>query len=395
MSWTQCFKKQNCTAAKDVNLANLASTPKIKVPMMVIQSFQRKVAAIKTPFEVIVELDTTADKGRIVVKNHVTGDATIEWAKAMENQQKAIASLQNGANSGRLILVKHELASFRPISDKFLRELEDVKQRVKNLKEGVKILEADSGDSGLKEDIASTRKELLEAAADGKEIFDRHEEWYLGSGRKGIAPILQKFKVDEKAISPKDAQELGKALHELSAAAGNVKKVWDVDVHAAVDALVVRLSNLESTATKERSAALADVRKNLAVEVQKIRILVDKVETELKLPSMLDLIKKMQDPNSDRAQTYKETPSALESQLGSNRVRLENIPKFVEHVTKQVSRLKKGIPLTFASDPELKTMAGELDKLVMQNNKNMAEGKLIIERCDVALRNFAKLAKLI
>ena len=75
-------------------------------------------------------------------------------------------------------------------------------------------------------------------------------------------------------------------------------------------------------------------------------------------------------------------------EIESNKTRLGNIPKYLEMISKQVSRLKKGIPSLVERDSEIAKMVVELNTLEQQNVRNMAAGKQLIEQCDLDLANF-------
>ena len=387
MSWTERYKKQGCAAAKDVNFTNIDSISKVKVPAMVISSFQKKVAAAKAPFDVYVEVDSAAGKGRIVVKKLPPSDVTLEWADRSGGGAEAAKGV---------IKVKAELTSLGITNNAYLKEILEVKEKVKGLKEEVKGVEetadyyAVSDVPAGKKVIGEKRDALTKASTKGKEIYGKHQDWYLNGPRKGIAPILKKFSIEEKDLNATDADTFAKALHAMSGAANQVKAVWDVDIRTATEALIVRLNNLESSISKGHSLALADIRKNLGVEVQKLVELVGKAETELKLEKTNNLMTQLKDPNSAAYKRLVLNPSNIKVEMESNKTRVAVIPKYIEMVTKSVSRLKKGIPAEFVKDPEIGKMFTQMDLLSNKNTKTLTEGKSLLEKCDMALANFGK-----
>jgi DNA repair exonuclease SbcCD ATPase subunit len=384
MSWTERYKKQNCTAAKDVNFGNIDSIAKVKVPAMVISSFQKKVGAAKAPFDVFVEVDNGAGKGRIVVKKVPPSDITIEWA------DRSGAGAETGKN---VMKVKAELTSLGITNNGYLQEILGAKERIKALKEDIKKLEGEAPQmekAAVAKSAEEMRKALTEAGAAGKEIFGKHNNWYLMGPRKGIAPILKQFGLDPKELNAGDADEFNKALHGMSANANQVKQVFDVDIKNAIEALIARVNNLEATFTKSQFGALIEVRKNLLVELQKVRELVGKGLAEMKLEKTESLMTDLGKPASSAYKRLKAGPQFIQSEMESNNTRLALIPKFLEAVPKQVSRLKKGIPPEHANDGQIQKAFSQLDGFVEENTKHLNEAKGKLEACNHALTEFAK-----
>lgn len=384
MSWTQRYKKQGCAAAKDVNFSNIATIAKLKVPMAAISTFTRKVASAKAPFDVFVEEDSSAGKGRIVVKKIPPADITIEW----EDRSGG------GAETAKSVLkVKAELSSLAITNNTYLKQILAEKEKVKNLKETIKGIEGAVANIPVEDAvqrIGEARNALQKVDADGKEVQGKHDGWYLAGPRGGINPILKKFGIDPKDLEQNDANAFAKALHEMSAAANEVRKVYDVDIHAAAAALITRLNNLESTITKSGRAALAEIRKTVADEVAKLRIQAEKNIVEMKVEKTQNLMNQLKDPNSQAYKRLKANPSTIKVEMESNKVRVNNIPKFLELVNKQASRVKKGVPPEFARDFMIAKQFEDLDKLAEQNTKALNDARNLLAQCDQDLTEFAK-----
>jgi hypothetical protein len=367
-----------------VNFSNIATIAKLKVPPMAISSFQKKVATAKAPFDVFVEEDSTAGKGRIVVKKIPPSDITIEW----EDRSGGGADLVKN-----VLKVKAELASLTITNNTYLKQILAEKEKVKNLKEVIKGIEGAVPNAQVEEivkRIGEARSELQKVDAAGKEVQGKHDGWYLNGPRGGINPILKKFGIDPKDLEQNDANAFAKALHEMSAAANEVRKVYDVDIHNAAAALITRLDNLESTVTKSGRAALAEIRKSLADEVAKLRIQAEKNIVEMKVEKTQNLMDQLKDANSVAYKRLKANPSTIKVEMESNKVRINNIPKFLDLVNKQASRIKKGVPSEFARDFMIAKQFEEMDKLSQQNTKALSDARLLLEQCDRDLTEFAK-----
>jgi hypothetical protein len=384
MSWSERYKKQGIKKAKEVNFSNIASIAKLTVPPTAVSTFEKKVAAATQPFDVIVEEDSAAGKGRIVVKKVTPADIIIEFEVRTGAAPDAAKNLMK---------VKTELTSLAMTNSNYLKKLNAVKDSVKKLKEELKGLESVGPMADpllLKNDLNSLRQQLTQADAAGKAIQTEHNSWYLNGPRSGIAPILTKFGVDAKTVSAADADLFGKAVHAMSAEANEVRKVYDVDVANATEALLARISNLEAVTTKGHGDALKSVRTTLAAEVEKVKEMVDKSFFELKLVKTQELMAQMKDPNSQAYKRFVAFPNSIQAEKESNKTRLGNIPKYLETVTKQVSRLKKGVPEFYAGDVEVRKLIATLDGLEERNIKSLAEGKATIEKCDRELDQFGK-----
>jgi hypothetical protein len=384
MGWTQRYKKVGCTAGKEVNFANIATIAKVKVPPMMVGAFMKKVGAAKAPFDVFVEVDDAAGKGRILVKKIPPGDIAIEWADRSGPDGDAVKNL---------LKVKAELTSLNNTNATYLKSILAEKEKVKALKEGIKAIEGEVGKKPMTETALAIQKvsdQIAAVAVAGKQVQEKHNGWYLSGPRDGIAPILKKFGVDAKSLQPADSDALAKALHQMSADANQVRAVYDVDIRTATDALLLRLKNLQTTLAKGNTAALGEIRKTLAAEVEKVREQMTKGENEMKLAKTEELMRQLKDPASVAYKRLKANPSTVKAEMESNKVRTGNIPKYLDLVSKGASRLKKGIPGQFLGDPEIVKMFAELDKIEAQNSKVLAAGKAMLLNCDQELIAFGK-----
>lgn len=390
MGYVKRYSKEGCTVAKDVDFGKVKTVAKIPVPVMVISSFQKKVAAADKPFDVLIEVDSEANKARMVIKKLASGSVTIDWEdrSAPETQgDKGVAK------------VKASLAFMKGKNDGYLTKMNAIKAEVKDTKGDIKDIEAfvgmaQSGNLGTitRKDIeamiwkiGNLRERATKIAARGADLKKEHDGWYLEGPRKGIAPILKQAGVDPSKLDKTDADAFAKALHDMSQDANKVKAVYDVDVRTATDAFVVRLTNLEALVKKSVQDALATAVQNLGPEVEKLRTYVGKALVETKLEKTKNLMDDLEKPSSSAYQRLKSQPQFLGAERESNKTRLENIPKFLEQVSKQVSRLKKTVPAAFQNDPAVLKQFQELDALEKLNNANMKMAETAIKEADVKL----------
>jgi hypothetical protein len=373
MGYTNRYKKDGCTSHKDVDFGKIQTIALVTVPIMVKSSFQQKLAAAekaKKSFDVTVDVDTAAGKARIVVKKAEPSDIVIEWTDRTGKKADAKKAV---------LKVKAALTSFAITNNQWVTEITKVKQKVGIIKDEIKVIEATaasgSGDAiALVKRIRTAEEGLKSACTEGQKLFRDHDTWYLNGPRKGVAPLLKAQNAEEKDLEKADAEELSKALHAMSVIAGQVKTIRDNDILLAAGALV-------------------EVRKNVAAEAVKIKELVGKAFAEIKAEKSQNLMDSLKDPNSAPYKRLASNPKFIATEVESNKVRLGIIPKYIEMVTKQCVRTMKGVPQEMIMDPQIVTLAKQLDELDKENKRNMASAKQVLENCNKALDLFAKSLK--
>jgi hypothetical protein len=392
MGYTNRYKKDGCTSHKDVDFGKIQTIALVTVPIMVKSSFQQKLAAAekaKKSFDVTVDVDTAAGKARIVVKKAEPSDIVIEWTDRTGKKADAKKAV---------LKVKAALTSFAITNNQWVTEITKVKQKVGIIKDEIKVIEATaasgSGDAiALVKRIRTAEEGLKSACTEGQKLFRDHDTWYLNGPRKGVAPLLKAQNAEEKDLEKADAEELSKALHAMSVIAGQVKTIRDNDILLAAQALEARLKNIEARLTKSTQGALVEVRKNVAAEAVKIKELVGKAFAEIKAEKSQNLMDSLKDPNSAPYKRLASNPKFIATEVESNKVRLGIIPKYIEMVTKQCVRTMKGVPQEMIMDPQIVTLAKQLDELDKENKRNMASAKQVLENCNKALDLFAKSLK--
>jgi len=135
---------------------------------------------------------------------------------------------------------------------------------------------------------------------------------------------------------------------------------------------------------------LGEIRKTLSDEVAKVRDQATKGENELKLAKTEELMRQLKDPTSVAYKRLKAVPTTIKAEMESNKVRMGNIPKYLELVSKNVSRLKKGVPVQFQQDPEIVKLFRELDTIEAGNTRTLQAGKATLLKCDQELIAFGR-----
>lgn len=381
MPWVERFKKTGCASGKDINYGKIKDLAKVVVPTMIVSQVNQKVAAAKAPFDVHLEVDDAADKCRLVIKKVPPSEIKIEWVDKSgpsPDQKKAVSK------------VKTELTSFGIANTGYLTKIAAEKEKVKGAKEAIKTLEGNvpTDPAAFQTRLAAIRKTLNDAIADGLTIRTAHNNWYLGGPRDGVNPILTKFGLKPADLDDAETQAFAKAVHEMSVKANEVKKVYEVDVKAAAEALLARLSNFESTVTKGAAAALADVITNLTKEIATIKAAVDKGINEMKLPKTEKLTADLAIANSDAAKRLAANRQFIQAEMESNKTRLGLIPKYLELVEKQANRLIKGVPAQFQMNPKIMQLTVQMGDLVQLNQTQLNDAATKIRACDQALTQF-------
>ena len=390
MAYTNRFQKKGCKAVKDIDFKKISSLAKVTVPTMVVSSFQKQVAPLikaNQPFDVTVDVDVEAGKARLIVKNGSSKDIKLEWTE----RTGAKADAAKG-----LIKVKAQLSSFAITNKTYLKKIVAVQQEVKKVKDEIKQIEASlptgfvdtRTGQALAKKISAARDALTDVRLKGSNIFDEHTKWYLSGPRRGVSPLLKANNIEEQDLDKSDAEALLKELHGMSVAAGEVKKIYDINIDKAVDALLTRLSNIEAMATKSSSAALTEIIKNLTGEVAKIRQFSSRAMSELKIEKTTNLMNELKDDKSRGYQRFATNPKFIATEVESNNTRIGLIPKYRDGLTKQCVRIMKGLPMSAIKDERVRTLARELEAIDKANKDKLGEALKTLEACNKALAIF-------
>jgi hypothetical protein len=381
MPFVNRYSKKGCSSVKDIDWKKIAANCKIEVPIMIVSSVQKQLAKAKGEFDVALDQDDGAGKARIVLSKVGPKDIVVDWAVGASRE------MAKGVSK-----VRTELGLFANTNKTYLEKIEAVKVRVKEAKESVKYAESRIGSGQVPERVKNDLNQMMDGLkdqlgtilSDGRKLFREHQEWYLNGPRKGVAPLMKKEGLEMDKLDPVVAKEFASALSSMSDAANAVKKVWDVDIEPVVPVLTSRLDNLASKLNKGHSSALSDIETEAGKEVEALRTLVGKLFAETKAEKSINLADSIVKKGSHHARLVKD-PKLIDVEMLSNKTRLATIPKFLELVKKQASRIEKSIPSDFRAEGKLPGLIKELKKLVDDNTENMRKGKEAIDKADKAL----------
>jgi hypothetical protein len=362
-----------------VDFTKILSIAKIKVPIMVTSAFGKKVAGAAKPFDVTIDVDPDNGKSRLVIKKLSSGDATIDWVDPTV-----------GANQGGVLKVKAAITSWNITKETYAKQLEAVVAKINAQKVLLKALEANPADPTGVIKIANMKDALQKAAEEGKDIFTKFDSWYLAGPRKGTGPLMVANKVDETKLDKSDKDHFTKAVMEISQAGNEVKNTWTVGIDGAVKALVVRLDNLNSTITKSRGAAVADIRKNFAAEIEALKVEASRMLVSLKLDHSVQQGVEFAAKKGDSFDRLKDHPNLISATIEGNNTRLKTAETSLAQVEKTASRLVKGIPEMFQRDGELIKLNQQLIQLVNSQKKAIAEAKVALAHANGILDNYLK-----
>jgi hypothetical protein len=379
LGYTQRYKKEGCTTAKDVDFAKILSVAKLKVPLMVTSAFGKKVAGAAKPFDVTIEVDSDNGKSRIVIKKLASGEAVIDWT------DPTVAT-----NQGGVLKVRAAITSWNITKETYVRELAAVVAKINVQKGLLKALESNPGDPTIAIKIASIKDELEKAAVEGKAIFDKFDTWYLAGPRKGTAPLLVANKVDETKLDKADKDHFTTAVMDISQSGNEVKNTWTVGIAGAAKTLLVRLDNLHSQVTKTRTAAVVDIRRNFATEIEALKVEAARMLVSLKLDHSVAQGEEFAARKGDSFNRLKDHPNLISATIEGNNTRLKTAETSLAQVEKTASRLVKGIPEAFQRDGEIIKLNQQLIKLVNDQKKAIADAKVALGKANTILGNFLR-----
>jgi hypothetical protein len=289
----------------------------------------------------------------------------------------------------RVSKVKWTLEEFSDTNLRFLKAINAEKEKAKALKEMVKKVEAAGAgthDQGtLRNQIQETRAVLAKAAAESARVFREHTEWYLQGPRKGIAPLLKASGLKEEELEKSDREAFVAPLHEMSLAANEVVRIYKTDIEAAIHTLNLRLDTLESQITKSHEEALEDVRRNIAAEIERLKVVVENALAEMNIDNAHKVAGQFRAKKGGVYDRWLTLPKAIAGEIESQKNRLNGIPGKLENVDKQVSRLVKSVPANFQQDHQVAELVHKLQTLAAEHRRNMGEAKDVLEECSEVL----------
>jgi hypothetical protein len=388
--WVFRYEKKGCKAQKEIDLPTIAANGKFEVPQDVIDKYignthgpadalKQKVTGAK-PWDVRIEEDHDAGEFRLILTHIAPAPIIIKW-----HDTQIKARLQNIAK------VKSQVAQWKSTNDKFLQDIEAVKNEIKlKLKPRIEKVEKEAAQSGLvqmiKAEIDAITADLKKASQAGAKIYSDHKTWYAKPREGGIAPVLKTHHLEMKDLTKPDQDVFAKSVMDISENAGKVLHVYKTDVEAAANTLTIRLQNLGSQVTKDTAQALHDISQRLHAELERLQKYTGDVLKEIKYDVVLDIAQQFKLKKGQRYDTLTQNAIALTGQIGANDNKLSIVANSVSHFEKEHRRLYKAVPPIFAKQTEVTKMLNYLDSLHKNHNKTMGEVTANIQECTQLLK---------
>jgi len=363
MSYKAVFEKKGLKA-KDVDFAKIGTSIQIQVPPTVVATLKKKIEGAQKPFDLIIELDADSGKYRVVLKKLTPTDTIVDWTDPLVRFQKDATAR-----------VKQELVSWQQTVVSYQDELDVVAQKVKAGRDLLKELESTPNDPRVAAEIASLKQTLTRIEAEGEEIKHRFDTWYSGP-RAGVAGLFKTFKVDQAKLDKGDSDAFHVGVMELSKNANTVLNAYKMNVEGPVKALLARLDNFTSVATKSQSEALSDVRASVAAQVQTLQTDMGGKLAALKIEATVEFGKQFKERKGISFDRYKNVPGDLTARIAAVKNQLISADANLALMEKTASRIMKSIPAAFLKDPEVMKNETRLSTMVVKFKKDIAEGKV-------------------
>ncbi len=377
MSYALMFDKKY-KAAKDVDFKKIASEHKIAVPAPAIATFKQKTENTKQALELLVEVDREAGKYRMVIKKLTPSDITIDWTDPEARLQKdAVATF------------KQEMAGWGHIVDGYLNKLKGVADRLKVEKDHIKTMEAGMDDPQIAAKIANVKGGLERIGADANEIKVAFDSWYSGP-RAGVLPLLKKFKIDPAKLEKADEDHFHLGVMDLSKKSTVFLNEYQLNVDGPVDALLARLENLRSVATKSKGEALAEVRKNVAAQLRSLGQDIGSKFSALKLESTVEFGRQFQERKGPSFEGYKDKPKDVAARVVAVKNQIASADGNVALIDKTADRIISSIPPAFQRDGELMKLGAQLSQMTAKFRKDVAAAQVQLAQVNTTLEAFFK-----
>lgn len=366
MSYTAVYQKKGIKP-KEVDFAKIGTSIQIQVPPPIIATFKKKVEGADKPIDLSVEFDSAVGKYRMVIKKLPPSDVVIDWTDTGVRYQK---DFQKDA----VLRAKEEIASWHEAITSYQQELDVVTQKISAAKDLLKEVEANPTDPRLTAEVASLKQTLEGIGAEGREIKHRFDTWYSGP-RAGVAPLLKKFNVDQTKLDKADSDAFHLGVMDVSKNSNLVLNAYRINVEGAVEALLARLANSHSVATKSQADALADARASLAAQVQEIETEMGRTLSTMKLDSTVELGKQFKERKGGRFDMIKGNPNDIRARIIAGKNQITSCEGNAALIDKTASRIMKSIPPQFLKDPEIIRLETRMSTSLAKFKKDVDEGK--------------------
>ena len=405
MAFVQRFAKAGCTKFKDINWDKVSELAKVDVPPMVNNAAAKAATKFKRPFDVKVEVDAGAEKGRITFHSPSgeAPDERVEWSTVNPQLKKGIASVKAA--------LKHMWDTNRDFEEKMKLHV----AAVKNLKKQVAEIEAMKTEDGLsisrrrlaaiQESIERTKAELRANYNEAMKLVTEHNNWVLAVPRKGLGPLLTAARIELKEMPKADQDALTNALAETATETNKIRTLLQIDVENASNALEIRLNNFWAMLTETAEGARKTIATTYENEVGELERIVTKFSIELKLDKTriaiedftagdgIDFTPKPLIRYRDPAGTWDNAGvlKHLGNEKASNNTRREHFEKYGEWVAKQQSRLLKSIPEAFREEEMFKQIGQGYEQQVERFRQTRAEAAHLFDQYDQLMDAFIQL----
>lgn len=404
MAFIVRFSKTGCKKFQDIKWDKVSERAKVDLPPMVNTAAARAAANFKLGFDVKIEIDAGAEKGRITFHSPTNEipDARVEWSTVNPLLRKGIAS------------VKAALRDMWETNREFEEKMRLHVTAVKGFKAVVAEIEAMKFDDRLsmsrrhletiKHRIEVTRAELLANNNEAMKLAAEHNNWVLAVPRKGLGPLLTAARIELKDMPKADQDELNNALADTATETNRIRTLLQIDVLNASKALEIRLDNFWAMLTESAEDARQTIAATYESEVGELEQIVTKFSVELKLDKTriaiedftgggLDFTPKpllryrQADGSWDKAAVIKH----LGNEKASIDTRREHFDKYGIWVTKQQSRLLKSIPEAIRGEESFKQIGQRYEAEVERFRQIRAEAAQLFDHLEQLMDAFMRL----
>lgn len=384
MGFTNRYKKDGCTSAKEINWNGISSRAKLDVPLLVQGAVTKKVAKCKD-FDVSVDADEKAGKGRIVLKRITKNDIVVPFDLPSTRTPDARA----------IKAAKAEIEGYIKRNKEFEARIAQAKNMYKLAKSELAKVESTIKGGGLGFRDRSTLVEkmkqidgIAEGARDQAEkVRKLHDTWYVDGPRKGVAPVYSKHKVDEDAMPSADKTYFEKALMQISADASKVQALAKNDVVPALNLIRDKIKTISTGLTKGGANSQKAAEASLKSEIDALQSKMEIALAGTKTSDAENKLRELKDENSSVRQQCK-TPKIWKTLNDSAVNRIALTGRSIEAAQKTAKRIKKSVPAELHGDGNIPSFFKLLDTLVINVERDMTAAEKTLQTYHAALQPF-------
>lgn len=373
MPWTNRFSKEDCKTAKDVNWGRIGSLAKVDVPPMVISAFPKKIAKEKS-FDITVDVDDAAQKGRVMLK-FPSGkkDETIEFSTVDPETAKKVRTAKKVID-GHFAETKKKFAQLAAVKGDYKKHKTELAGYAKLVSGGrLKFLQR----SGMNKKIIALEKTIEKSLKSATKIEHEHDGWYIAGPRKGKSKILKDAGIEEKKLSADDQKYFDQILFQLSAECGKVKKVYKSDIYPALEILGRKAEGVRLALVKSGKTATKEIEVQLIEEMKIFKKSNEGAIVDLKAEKSENFLGDIKDKKKGPLLVERLQNAHLwKSYWDSNQGRVGRIPGLLATLEKNAKRMKKIVPDGMQKSGNIPKLYSNIDvirdKLAKAVKKNQA-----------------------